>query len=205
MVANYPRRVVVHRYGGTWFSIQLADPCAEGWYDHDWPDLPEIVFLRASRLRPRATVFDLGAHQAVVALMLAAEVGSEGQIVAVEAELHNARVARQNAALNRAANVKVVHAAVSEATGFVRFAEGLNGHVDRRSRRVGRISVPAMTIDQLAEIHGDPDVVFVDVEGYEARLSPEPRRHSQRPTPMSLSRFTSGVGSRRPTGHGEKS
>lgn len=167
--ARYPRRVVNRRYGGRRFSIHLADPVAEGWYDRDWPALPEIAFLRASRLRPGATVFDLGAHQAVVALMLAAEVGSAGRVVAVEAEPRNAEVARENLRLNRTSNIDVLHAAVDEAGGVVQFAEGLNGHVDPHSRRMGHISVPAVTIDQLAARYGDPDVLFLDVEGYEAR------------------------------------
>lgn len=158
-----------HRYGSNQLSVLLADPVAEGWYDHDWPDLPEIVFLRTSRLQRGATVFDLGAHQAVVALMLAAEVGSKGKVVAVEAEPHNAEIAHENVRLNRAANIEVLHAAVSDVAGIVQFAEGLNGHVDPTSRRVGHICVPAVTIDQLAARYGDPDVIFLDVEGYEAR------------------------------------
>lgn len=167
--ARYTRRVVNHWYGNHRFFIQLADPVADGWYDHDWPDLPEIGFLRTSRLKRGAVVFDLGAHQAVVALMLAADVGSEGKVVAVEAEPHNVDVAQENLRLNQVSNIDVLHAAVGDVTGFVQFAEGLNGYVDARSSRVGRISVPAVTIDQLAARYGDPDVIFLDVEGYEAR------------------------------------
>lgn len=167
--ARYPRRVATHWYGGSRFSVRLADPVGETWYDHNWTNLPEIGFLRTSRLKRGATVFDLGAHQAVVALMLSAEVGSEGKVVAVEAEPHNAAVARENLRLNRVSNIDVLHAAVSEVAGFVQFAEGLNGHVDSASRRAGRIRIPAVTIDQLAARYGDPDVIFLDVEGYEAR------------------------------------
>ncbi len=158
-----------HRYGSNQLSVLLADPVAEGWYDHDWPDLPEVVFLRTSRLQRGATVFDLGAHQAVVALMLAVEVGSKGRVVAVEAEPHNVEIAHENVRLNRAANIEVLHAAVSDVAGIAQFAEGLNGHVDPTSRRVGHIRVPAVTIDQLAARYGDPDVIFLDVEGHEAR------------------------------------
>ena len=56
-----------------------------GWYDHDWPELPEIALLKQHGLRPGARVFDIGAHQGVVALMLSKTVGPEGFVLAVEA------------------------------------------------------------------------------------------------------------------------
>jgi FkbM family methyltransferase len=169
LIASYSPRLVTHTYGGHRLTVALADPLAEGWYDHDWPRLEEIdELVRVGGLRRGATVFDLGAHQAVVALMLAAEVGPSGRIIAVEAQPHNASIARRNVSLNRAANVAVVHAAIADRPGTVSFAEGLNGHVDAATR-LGNVEVLALTIDQLAEQHGRPDLVFLDVEGYEGK------------------------------------
>jgi FkbM family methyltransferase len=159
--------VVSHAYGGHLLTVALADPLAEGWYDYDWPRPPEIdELMRLGALTCGATVFDLGAHQGVVALMLAAEVGMSGRVVAVEAEPHNVSVAVRNVALNNASNVTLVHAAVADTPGSVDFAESLNGQVDQTTR-FGNVQVPAVTIDQLADRHGSPDVVFLDVEGYE--------------------------------------
>lgn len=165
-IETYPARRVSHAYGGFPLTIQLADPLGEGWYDQDWPELPEVALLRRHGLRTGARVFDLGAHQAVVALMLARVVGPEGRVVAVEAEAHNARVARVNRDLNGAENLEIVHAAVASAPGTLEFFEGLNGSVDV-SGGWGRVSVPARTIDDLAREFGPPDVLFIDVEGYE--------------------------------------
>jgi hypothetical protein len=74
-------RVVEHRYGDSVLRVYLADSVAQAWYDHDWSeaDMPEIAALRTSRLREGALVFDIGAHQGVVALMLAREVGPTGR------------------------------------------------------------------------------------------------------------------------------
>ena len=47
---------------------------------------------------------------------------------------------------------------------------GLNGQVDDGSRGWGRVEVPATTIDALSQAHGYPDVLFVDVEGFEGPL-----------------------------------
>jgi FkbM family methyltransferase len=169
LIAAYSPRVVTHTYGGHRLTVALADPLAEGWYDHDWPRLEEIdELVRVGGLKRGATVFDLGAHQGVVALMLSAEVGPSGRIVAVEAQPHNASIARRNVSLNHAANVAVVHAAIADRPGAVNFAEGLNGYVDAATR-LGNVEVLAVTIDQLAEEHGRPDLVFLDVEGYEGK------------------------------------
>jgi FkbM family methyltransferase len=168
-IAGFTPRVVTRSYGGRRLRVLLADPLAEGWYDHDWPRPPEIDALTTvGALTRGATVFDLGAHQGVVALMLAAEVGASGKIVAVEAEPHNAAVAVRNTTLNDASNVTIVHAAVAETPGSVYFAESLNGHVDPTTG-FGNVEVPAITIDRLTEQHGHPDAVLVDVEGYEGK------------------------------------
>jgi FkbM family methyltransferase len=166
LVRSYSSRVVTHSYGGCELSIRLEDPLAEGWYDRDWPPLPELRQLAASRLKPGARVFDLGAHQGVVAMMLAHAVGDGGIVVAVEADQHNHEVAQRNVALNHVENVKLIHAAVAAEEGMVHFADGLNGHV-LSSGFVASASVAAVTIDGLAARYGPPDTVFIDVEGYE--------------------------------------
>lgn len=166
-IAAYSPRVVEHSYAGQSLRVSLRDPLAEGWYDHDWGPQPEIDLLATGRLRSGARVFDLGAHQGIVALMLARIVGETGSVVAVEAEPHNAAVARENRALNAADNLTVVHAAIADAPGTLPFSEGLNGMVLRGSAS-GTIEVRATTVDEIAAEFGSPDVVFIDVEGYEA-------------------------------------
>lgn len=170
LIAAYEPRLVTHEYGSGPLQIELADPLADGWYDHDWQEPAAIRLLRERGiLRAGATVLDLGAHQAVIALMLAREVGPNGRVVAVEAEPHNARMAERNRALNAAENLTVLHAAAAAVPGVVSFAEGLNGRIDEATR-TGNVEVPAVTIDELAERFGQPALVMVDVEGYEANV-----------------------------------
>ena len=165
-IESFAPREVSHVYCGVPLRSALEDPTAEDWYDRDWPPLPELAELQQRGLRAGALVFDVGAHQAVVALVLAHIVGPRGRVVAVEAEPHNVRVARRNLELNEVRSVTIVPAAVADRAGTVRFAEGLNGRIAEGS--AGTIAVDAMTIDGLAGEHGEPDVVFVDVEGAEA-------------------------------------
>jgi FkbM family methyltransferase len=169
LIHGYPSRMVQHHYAGFPLIIHLQDPLAEGWYDHDWDEPPEISRLRLGRLGPGARVFDIGAHQGVVALILARLVGPDGEVVAVEAERHNAVVARDNVAANNAGNVTVLHAAGAAEEGVVAFTESLNG-VLAAGRASGSVKVAAVTVDALAAHHGAPDVVLIDVEGHEGHV-----------------------------------
>lgn len=170
LLAGFTPRVAVHTYGAGPLTVYLSDPLAVGWYDHDWAELPEIRELRASGLRPGARVFDAGAHQGVVAMMLAREVGAQGQVVAFEPSAHNAAAARRNRDLNGMAQLDVVEAAVSDLEGPIAINQGLNAQLEDGDRRHGRVVVESTTLDAAADRLGVPDVVFVDVEGAECRV-----------------------------------
>ncbi len=158
-------------YGGHEMTVHIADPLSEGWYGQDSPPIPEIaMLLELDAIRPGGCIYDLGAHQGVIALMLGREVGPDGYVLAVEAEPHNARVAARNVLANGARNVTVLHAAIAEQDGSLFFSESLNGSVT--SSRTGSVEVPAWTVDTLMLTHRPPDVVFMDIEGYEGRALP---------------------------------
>jgi len=173
---RYPAREVEHTFGGSPLRIVLADPVAAGWYDTDWPELPEIAVLRRHRLRPGARVFNLGAHQCIVAAMLAREVGRAGQVVAVEAEPFHVQVAQRNRDLNNLHQLTLVWAAAGEevrsgAAGNPRTAFERDLLCDWRSKRVR-----STTVDDLAQEFGPPDVLFIDVDGYECQVLRGARR-----------------------------
>ena len=75
---------------GYQFELWISDPTAKSWYDRDDPEIPpEMSFLAKHRLRSGATVFDCGAFQCLIAMILAKFVGTTGKVVAVEASPHN--------------------------------------------------------------------------------------------------------------------
>jgi FkbM family methyltransferase len=161
--------VARHRYGGHELSVHIDDEMARGWYDHDWPMMAEIALLaERGRLREGARVFDIGAHQGVVAMILGRLVGEAGRVVAVEATPHNAEVARKNIAENALAQVTVVHAAGADAPGVLQFSPRMNGHV--AATHEASVDVRALTVDELTAEHGVPLVLFIDVEGYELHV-----------------------------------
>src|SRR4051812_9218724 len=89
---RYPRRVVQHEYAGRRMRVMIGTGYGER-YDGNWGELGEIAVLKQHRLRPGARVFNLGANHGVIALMLADAVGTDGQVVALEADPVNAELA----------------------------------------------------------------------------------------------------------------
>jgi FkbM family methyltransferase len=167
--AMFIPRTVHHAYGGLPLAIRIEDRIAKDWYDCDCPELREIKLLSTGNLCAGATVFDIGAHQSVVAMVLANVVGPTGKIIAVEANAHCVEVSRENLRLNNVTNVHLVHAAAGASPGVLHFSED-SLHVDRDEKGQDKKIVKATTVDALAEEFGIPEVLFIDVEGYECEV-----------------------------------
>jgi FkbM family methyltransferase len=156
--------------------VRIADPLARGWYDHPWESMHDVELLRSAGLVPGARVFDLGAHQGVVAMILAHHVGPAGEVIAIEALPHNARMCAANRDLNGLRQIRVESMAIADRPGELEIAADLNAHVGTRTSTITTVRVPAITIDELADKYGPPDVLFIDVEGYECHALRGARR-----------------------------
>jgi len=170
---RYRRKLVTQRFGDYDLSIELIDPLGETWYAHDWTLPPEISLLQRSKLKPGAVVFDLGAHQCVMAMLLSKTVGPNGFVLAVEGGSANAKAGLRNIQLNSIANCTVIHAVASGKSGTARFEAFGNGHVITQADSSTLWSpevVQAYSIDDLAAAYRYPDVVYVDVEGSECEV-----------------------------------
>ena len=165
---RFPKRIVEHSYCGTTLRVNVCDAMAEGWYDHDWVDvMTEINVLKGSKLRDGAKVFDIGAHQAVVALLLSKIVGDAGSVLAIEADPWNAEMAERNRLLNDVNNLIVLCSAAAEADSVPQHvaAAGLDRVFDWSQK-----NVRFRSLDSLAREYGIPDVVYVDVDGFEVAV-----------------------------------
>lgn len=166
----FRKRIVTHNYFGYQLSVSIEDQMGQSWYDKEWDQLCEVELLSQGKLRNNARVFELGAHQAVIACILAKIVGENGEVIAVEADPHNYRVGTTNRNLNNLAQLKVLHKAVSDKVGEINFLSGHNGRISHGDSKEVEITVEATTIDQLSEDYGVADVLFIDVEGYEVEV-----------------------------------
>jgi FkbM family methyltransferase len=167
ILARFRPYLAEHEYAGVRLKVQIADPLARGWYDHPWGRLPEVDLLRSAGLLPGARVFDVGAHQGIVAMILARHVGPSGEVIAVEALSHNARICEVNRELNDMRRLRVEAAAIADRPGELEVVIDLNAQFCHRASTITTTKVRAVTIDDLADKYGPPDILFIDVEGYE--------------------------------------
>jgi FkbM family methyltransferase len=162
---TFPKEIVSHRYGPYRLQMHIHDRVAKEWYDKNWELPPELSFLSRHGLDQGGLVFDLGAHQCLIAMMLAKQVGPEGRVVAVEANGHNVSVAERNIALNRVDNVTVMHAMISNRAGRERAETSFNS--SHGASAIAGDMVDTLTVDDMSGRLGRPNVVFMDIEGFE--------------------------------------
>jgi FkbM family methyltransferase len=163
--ARFSKRTTQRRYGDIKPLIELVDTKGQAWYDYDRSFEPELEILRCHQLRPGARVFDLGAHQGVVALALAHFVGVAGRVIAVEAMRFDAEAAQRNQEINELVQLTIVNAAVAAECGTLDFV--YSGRVAWGDLSHPTVQAKATRIDDLALEYGMPAVLFMDVDGFE--------------------------------------
>jgi FkbM family methyltransferase len=166
-LATFSKHVASHRYGQHDLHMSINDRVASEWYDKDWVLPPEIEFLSQGHVPRTGRVFDLGAHQCLIAMLLGRELVPEGSVVAVEANRHNAEIARTNLEINNVHNVEVLHSLISRSSGKAHADLSFNSHAKQGIDAIVSETIDALTIDDLARLKGWPDVVYLDVEGFE--------------------------------------
>lgn len=147
-------------------KIFIADPTAAAWYSGGHGGVsPEMRFVRDSVLHAGAKVFEIGGHHGCTAVILARSVGPQGRVVVCEPVPGNVAIIREQIRLNGLDNVVVVPEAIGAQSGHVTVRDISNGAVSTAGDGVG---VPLTTIDALVERTGImPDLIKIDVEGYE--------------------------------------
>ncbi|MCW5683609.1 MAG: FkbM family methyltransferase [Pseudolabrys sp.] len=166
-LATFPKKVVQHVYGSHALQMNISDRIASEWYDKDWTLPPEIDFFSQGQIAKDGRIFDLGAHQCLIAMLLARDIVPEGEVVAIEANQHNAAMARDNLALNHVDNVDVMHALVSRTSGRAHADFSFNSRAKQGlGALVGEV-IEGISIDDLSRRKGWPDLVYLDIEGFE--------------------------------------
>ena len=127
--------------------------------------------------RPAAgdTVLDVGAGRGEDTFIFSRAVGSEGRVIAVEADPDSCDYLRWFCAFNRLDNVRVVHAAVAGHDGTCALARG-RSWVETTLVEVAdgphedTIPVAAVTLDTICHEHGIAriDLLKMNIEGAEA-------------------------------------
>lgn len=139
----------------------------------------ESAEMRAlARMAPRGTTaVDVGANVGMFSLVLAAAVGPEGEVWAVEPVAENVTRLRHHLQTNGRTNVRVFECAAGEAAGqaVLHLAADPAFHAlsaAEASADIPRIVVPMRPLDDIWTAGGSPNVavVKIDVEGAESRV-----------------------------------
>lgn len=182
----FRRRVERHLFGGHELSVHIEDRIAAEWYGADGARPSDFDRLAGRGLKQGGRVFDLGAHQGVVAMMLAREIGPQGKVIAVEANARNNDLGRRNAALNGIANIEHLHAAVTQSDGPILFSARGNGAIALSPAAYKAVSVDGLSIDSLSRRYGAPDLIYLDIEGFEGQALKGAVETLQAPTSWSI-------------------
>jgi FkbM family methyltransferase len=152
-------RVVAGPLRGTLIEY---DPAAENRY---WGGRFERGTQRLMTELPLdgAIAWDVGAHVGFFSLLLAKRCE---RVLAVEPAPGHATRLRANVELNRAP-VEVIEAAVGREPGTAHLVLADDGFSNRVVDGDGGVAVPQTTLDRLAEEHGFPAFIKIDVEGAE--------------------------------------
>jgi len=132
---------------------------------------PYMQSAFAKFIRPGATVYDVGAHSGYHSLLCALLVGPSGRVIAFEPNPRNRASIEQQLLANPEAPVTVSSYALSDRCGSFAFDTSQGSSQGRLSDH-GDINVEARQLDSLISNEGfpAPDIIKIDVEGYEEQL-----------------------------------
>jgi FkbM family methyltransferase len=150
------------------FPFYIGDATAQAWYGGGNNRSPELGFIRDQMLAHGDLVFDVGSHHGLFAVAMARR---SACVVAIEPNPHNLAILRRNVGLNQLENVRVRPVAVGDRAGHIKLRqESLDGGVLFANREgLATTDVQVMPLDILAAEHGFPQLIKIDVEGFECQ------------------------------------
>ncbi len=144
---------------------------------------PALAPVLRAVLRPGGTLYDVGANIGVYACWGSRLIASDGTVHGFEPVPKTREMLERLVALNALTNVRIVPRAVGSAPGTLELhvvpgASGLtSAAAPGQASGTVRTTVPVTTLDAYAQQSGSrPDLVLVDVEGYELEVLRGARR-----------------------------
>lgn len=173
-LARLKRKGQQEFFQGRFFERDLmifdADQLSKGWYGKEWSTKNRSEFSALSEigLPSDALIFDIGAHQGVVSMLLKEIIAPKGQVIALEMDRKNVRAAKLNIWKNEIPDISIRHQAISDRKGFTRHTGRSNSNIAPKSALNALLpKVQTTSIDEMCRIYGTPHLIYLDVEGAE--------------------------------------
>lgn len=134
------------------------------------PEYDDMLFTERF-LKPGDAVIDVGANIGLYSLLAASRTGA-GRVIALEPHPVAANRLRENVTLNGLQNIDVRCEAAGPESGVARLTANLDtiNHIVEDAVTTDSISVPVVTLDDLANPGDQVALVKVDAEGFEAAV-----------------------------------
>jgi FkbM family methyltransferase len=177
---SFRPQVLEKQYDGFRFRFYIGTTEGQEWYGKFVdtrlykPVRAELAWL-ARAAAPGDLVADVGAHHGYFSLLLSHWVGAEGKVYAFECLPENAEIAARNVALNGFQNMDVVRKAVGARSGTVEIVNNSGGILGRRGPEVSPLEAEMIALDEFFPARV-PDLLKIDVEGYEFEVLKGARR-----------------------------
>lgn len=128
---------------------------------------PQQTGLFVQRVKPGATVLDVGAHTGYYSLLAARLAGPTGSVWSFEPDPVNFRFLKRHIALNRLDHVHATQSAVSDSAGTAHFELG-SGTGTGRLGKAGHLRVDTIALDDFCDARDlRVSAIKIDVEGAE--------------------------------------
>jgi FkbM family methyltransferase len=134
------------------------------------------LMLSGSVVRPGDIVLDIGANIGYYALIESTIAGDTGKVYAVEPVPRNFDILQENVTANRASNVELHNLALGDHTGTAQMFVSDHSNWSRLAvtavpdKMIETTEVTVSTADEFLRNKTPPDVIRMDVEGYELRI-----------------------------------
>lgn len=153
----------------------------------------EPRFLRHF-LKPGMTAIDIGANLGVYALPMARLVGPKGRVFAYEPASEPRALLQQSRELNRAKNLEIVAAAVSDREGEAHLSFGASSELNTLTGSAPGETVRIVNLDSEDATRGwaAPDFIKIDAEGEEERIFAGGKNFFARHSPLVMMEIRAG-------------
>jgi FkbM family methyltransferase len=171
--ARSKTRYVEKEIVGNKMYLDLKDPGISSDLLRDGIREPFLTESIQKEIKEGDVIVDIGANIGYYALQEARLVGDKGRVYAIEPVPENVELLKKNIELNNYSNIEVFQLAVGAVnkTDYVYISNCRNtASMIKTQASIDRASVQVTTLDKFLENKPSPNLIRMDVEGYEVEI-----------------------------------